>query len=261
MSNLKLISSNSSWLESLRLVVLDCPYETWNDPPVREWFGKMVALKLMGYQKEYPWGILPLDGSDFIGTHLMVCEEREGQLLPLLAYKSISLGRCRIHQSTFPVLGLAMGCRSERHVAALEAILARHEADPSRLSYDGSWTIHPEARRDQQRTTLLREIMQAVHVLHHERRGTQEFLSLGAVRFKVEQFLGFWGYRPILDLSGVMDPLRLHAYFNEKVMMMHLVGEFSPAARALAEKYRSLWGSRIEIQRAPAHPLSEPKVA
>ena len=51
---------------NIRLVVIDCPYESWHAPFPRELFAKMVDLKLRGFKSHYSHGVLPLDTTDFL---------------------------------------------------------------------------------------------------------------------------------------------------------------------------------------------------
>ena len=59
----------------LRFVILDCIREIWSLPEVRTLFQNIITLKLEGYAATYPDTLIPLDKSDFYGTHVLVCTE------------------------------------------------------------------------------------------------------------------------------------------------------------------------------------------
>lgn len=230
-----------------KVVVLECPYDSWKNPTMREMFVKLIDLKFDGYRKEYPYGVLPVDTTDFFATHHLVCEETESGLLPLMAYKTVTLDRCKLHNSTLPVLNLANVCGIPKHASAIREIISRCESTGAGLSYDSSWTIHPDARKDESKTRELRNIMMAIHALHHEEAKTGEIISLGALRFKMEKLFGYWGYSKIALGTDVLDPFRVPSYFNEEVIMIHMKGGFSKESLDFAETYRSAWTNRLIV--------------
>ena len=57
----------------IKIVVMECPYDTWDINPTQELFGKMVSLKLAGYRARHPYGVMPVEAYDYIGIHQLVC--------------------------------------------------------------------------------------------------------------------------------------------------------------------------------------------
>ena len=100
-------------LRPYQLVILDCPYDTWDSQETRELFVKVVGLKLKGYLMSYPYGTLPVDTNDFVGTHHLICEKLDGQWVPVMGYKSITLSRCKQHQLTISPVGISSSRRRD----------------------------------------------------------------------------------------------------------------------------------------------------
>ena len=186
-----------------RITVLDCPYETWSEPFTQKLFAQMVDLKLRGFRTGYADGVLPVDGSDFVCTHLMVCAETRDELKPLLAYRSISESGARKHAMKFPGLALVESAKTPApdHVQAVRRMVEHSQETGRSLRYCSSYTILPELREDRELVAQLKIYMTGMHALFHDEYQTAESLLGGVVRFKTDQYFASWGYER-LALDG-----------------------------------------------------------
>ena len=239
---------------SLKIVVLECPYDTWDDPFTREMYAKMISLKLKGYSSGYPYGILPVGGDDLVSTHLMICEERAGGLEPLLGYKSITQSRAAIHQLIFPALSIAMNAPSPEHTQALEALKEQCGSQKWNLRYDSAYTILPGLRDDRELIGDLKILMTGMHTLFHQEYESKESLLVGVLKFKTDHYFAKWGYQPVRLGEKELPPLPHFGLFRELVSMMALK-DFTDHARACADETRSLWDQRITAQAKPGAPV------
>jgi hypothetical protein len=231
-------------ISNLRMVILNCPYDTWDQAETRDLFGKMASLKLRGYGSEYSYGVLPLDTTDFVGCHFMLCEDRRGQLQPIMACRMTTLERCRVHRLTFPALALAAMADTAQHVETVQAIVERCERRGSGIAYDGSLTIDPRIRRERR---IVRDVFTAMFVLVHDAYGVQETIAGAVLRLKTGKYLSSFGYRA-LDRDGVpLAPVAVQPLLGEPVLLMHLA-EFASDARAMADQYLRLWDRRLTIE-------------
>lgn len=231
-------------MNGFRVVLLERPWDFWQDKSIRQLFTSVVALKKTGYGAEYPDWVLPVDGSDYYASHIMVCREAGSTLSPVMAYRSVPLDEANSHRSSFGGLSLARSVASHEHELAVAREVERCALSGRRISYDSSWTIDPELRKDEASTRYLRDLMKAIHVLHHLDSGVQEIIAGGATRFKMEKLYQFWGYRE-LSLDGrVLPPLNLPTYNNEEVIVFHL-RQFAELALAHAKKFESEWKARL----------------
>lgn len=228
----------------LRIVIMNCPYDAREQPQTRELFGKMAALKLRGYRSEYAYGVLPLDATDFVGCHFMLCEERHGQLQPIMACRMTTLERCRIHGLPFPGLALAAMANTSQHFELVQAIVDRCEREGIGLAYDGSMTINPQIRRERR---IVRDIFTAMFVLVHDEYGVQETIAGAVLRLGTGKYLSSWGYRTLDHNGAPLPPLAVQPLLGEPVTLMHLK-EFTPGARAIADRYLALWERRLTIE-------------
>ena len=232
----------------IKLVTLECPYDTWGDGITETLFSRVVQLKLKGYKAEYPYGVLPVDTTDFICTHHMACIEVGKELYPVMAYKSVTSDRLKTHSLPFPLINLLKYCGTKEHLIAVQDIVTKCELNNKKLSYDSSWTIDPEIRKDLSFKPLLREIMNTMHVYFHKDNGTDEILSLGSTRFKMEKLFDYWGYKLIEYMGKSLATFDVPTYFNENVVLIHQSNGFSKSANTDAKKYETLWEEKVVIK-------------
>lgn len=234
-------------LESnLKIVILESPYDHWDHPLVQQLFPKIISLKLAGYRNEYPYGVLPVDTSDFVATHHLVCREEHGELTPIMGYKITKLDRCRVHGIGFPALTLAKAAGADQHAEAVQEIVTRCESAGINISYDSSWTIHPSLKEDRTLRDLLKNLTTAMLVRYHLESGTQEQLGMGVLRFKTDRYFQNMGYQLLKKKWRELPPFDHPFLLGEKVVLMHSPN-FSESALAMGQQFQELWDARITI--------------
>ena len=237
--------------ETLKVVELRTPFHLLADPQVRDFFGQVLELKLMGYRGRYPDGVIPVDTTDFVANHLLVCEEQEGELIPLMGYKTVTLRRCKVHNLTFPALSLLSSSNAPaQHKQATQAILDRCEEKGIDVSYDSSWTIAPKVRENRELTLELRNILTSIVTHYHDEYRIPEIMGLGVVKLKTAKLFATWGLHPILFNGEPLPTFTLASLQGAEVVLVHGM-PFSEEAKALAERYSKYWADRLTIA-APA---------
>jgi hypothetical protein len=240
-------------MKRLKIVTLDCPYDTFDHQETQEFFSQMVRVRIRGYQGAYGYGVLPLDGTDFIGTHLLFCEEGDGGLNVISTMKSTSYSRCKAFNIPFPALGLAKSSQQEPQVRYVERFMESADAGNHDVTYIGGWTIDPARKKnDTGIVSILRELYVAANVqLMREQPAVRAVLIGGNIRFKTDQFFNQMGFEYGIDENGNRLPaFGAQFAFGEPVTLLGL-HTFSESALALGIKYQSQWDNRIEIKAAP----------
>lgn len=239
--------------ENLKIVVLECPFESWANPLVQDLFSKMVSLKKKGYGKEYPVGTLPLDTADFIAQHHFICEQKNGELIPLTGYRATTAKICKRYSVGFTPISFLKYVGSQNHtlaqdhILAIERIVEQAEREKTGVCYFGSWTIDPKVRKNEQLVTTLRDIMSGMNVLCTEEYGIGHSLTAPVLRFKLDEYFGSIGYNP-LQLDGQVLPKLPSPFLSgDKFMFVHAT-EFSDYAKACAKDIASLWKNRITLE-------------
>lgn len=230
-------------LNKYRFLTLTYPYQTMGDPDAGKMFNQMLNLKLRGYQAEYPTGVLPIDTTDFISLHHIVCLELKNELRPVTAYKTTPLSRALKHHVLFPALALAQQAQAPEHYKAVEKIIANCQKENKELSYASSWTIDPAFKMDRQ----IRGLFETAYVLGHKDYNIDEMLLGGTLRFKTQNVFNRMGHTLIQNEKGETLPtINVKHLFGEQVVIMH--GQKpTPYAAECCEPYQDLWNNRIEV--------------
>lgn len=234
-------------MKDLKIVIVKKPFDLWANVEDRSFpalFHEMIGLKLRGYGAEYPAGVLPVDTSDFIATHLLVCR-REGEAwIPLTGFKSTLLSDCDAHRVSFPALGLVQSAEAPAHVRYVRETMERCSSEGASLAYTGSWTIEPGLRKDRALAQELVALFKAMYVFHHLDERIDEVFTGGTIRFKADVLLGRMGHDPIIVDGLELPPLRVRHLFDEPVSLLHL-RSFSESARSGVEPFRRMWEERV----------------
>lgn len=225
--------------KNLRIVVLESPYDSWNEVLVGNLLKDLIGLKLRGYGCAYPYGVLPVDGADLISTHLAVCRvENDGYLKPLMAMRWTSLKKCRLHNYNFPGLSLLQQAKAPEHIHALEKIITQLDIKNADLFYAGSLSIDPLEKTGKEQSIFFRELLTLIYVEYQKQNESSQLLAGGTIRFKMDIWLAAIGHEPLH-----LQPIQVRHLANESVRVMYLT-KFSFDALRMAKKWKHLWDNR-----------------
>jgi hypothetical protein len=245
---------------SLQIVMVESPFQSWHLPEVPNLFKNTIELKQSGYAHHYPNGFLPVDATDFVGIHHLICQKIKNEFIPLAGFRSITLEQCNIFHLPFPGLaGIANDPGTELHCAYVQEQLARISKNNLSVTYGSSWTVHPFARKNRAQAELLKDIARAMLFTYQTEHGIDEEIGMGVTAPKVRTDLYFseLGYEPA-KYQGVLLPRFNHAEMGpESVALLHRVN-FTPFAQAAGKRYRALWENRIYLH-ASANEISNLK--
>lgn len=231
-------------MNELRVVTIQSPYDSWNDPKVQKLFCQLLSIRLAGYQSEYGAGVFPLDSADFIGTHHTICREEDGFWKPLMGFRSTTHEMSRRHGLGFGGLNLAKCSGTPTHVQAMQGIVDHCQSRSIPIAYIASWTMDPAVRQaDPVLRKTLRELFMATAV--HAYADTGERVIGGCtMRFKMDQWFTRWGFEPVVHRGEPLAPMQVPFLLGEQVRLMYLK-RLSPEIIREAEPWRSHWENRL----------------
>ncbi len=233
-----------------QVVVLRCPYETISDPRVSSLLGRIARFKIESYRREYPYGILPFDAVDVVGSHFLLCDRSGSGLAPLMGFKTITAERCRTFHLPHPALGL-LGSRAQHpeHFAEVERIIEMAQSAGKTLGYFGSWTIRDDVRRDRVTLQLCQELSAALLVNACDLLGFDQALTVAVSRFNVEPFHRFMGFEPLGPADAPLARFASDAMMGDECSFSFMSdrARLSDNVRQLTGRYSDFWTSRLEI--------------
>lgn len=229
----------------LKLVLLNYPKQAWDDLQVQEMFCKMVALKFRGYAGKYQGDAIPVDSTDFVANHQLICKQASnGELIPIAGCKTLTYEVCQNHNLKFPLLGLLENTQFDQQRRAIKAVL---DAKPqSSVAYHSGWTIDPDIRRDRNLVTQIKDCLMGVFPHYLNEQGITDLIAIGVLKVRSDKDFGAWGYETLKLDGKPVDIVRCPAFFLEPALPIHLQ-TLTSAALEMASKWRSAWHSRIII--------------
>lgn len=233
-------------MQRLKLVILDCAYDTIAEPATQQLLSRTVAVKILGYRASYPYGVLPVDATDFVGRHALVCEETGEGYRVLSATKSITLSRCREFNLPFPMLSLAKANQPE-HIAYVEGHTAEASSKKIDILYQFSWSADPEIRaKNRELATQLKEVILAQLVFEALEAAPSKVMLAGVPRVKTDQFFENMGYFLAEHAGKTLSAFNVPSSLGEKAVFMDFK-ELTFQARTLMKRYEELWNNRVQV--------------
>ena len=228
-----------------QIVTLECPYDQLQNKLVQRLISQTFALKIEGYQESYPYGVLPTDTYDFIATHHLACERSPQGLIPIMAYKTVTLERCRVHRLPFPGVTVLRSSGAHRHADELEKFLASAESNQKSVSYGSSWTLSPRVRADRESARYFKDLMASMLIQYEQGLSTNFLFTCGVLKVKTNQFFESLGYQRLCDSENVqLPPFKQASLIGDEAVVLWSNG-FKPEAVEQAQRFKSLWKSRL----------------
>ena len=227
--------------KDIKIVVLDCPINHWEDPKVRSLFNEIIQFKLEGYWAEYPHDVIVTDTSDFIGTHLLACVEQDSVLKPIMGYKAVTVRRCEYFHQTFPALNCLKNLVGhDLDYARMLKVVNNCKNKGIDISYDSAWTASEEVRKNKELSKKIREITTTLAVFYHQNYSVPEWITGGVLKFKTDQYFKWMG------LEEITEPIAFPTLAGGEARLMHL-NSYSTESLQIAEQHRDLWENRMFI--------------
>lgn len=233
----------------LRFVAIDCPIKHWNHPLVQEMFHKIINLKLTGFHSKMPDNYLPIDTTDYIGTHIVACKEnKNGSLHPIMGFKGITLERCLHYGQNFSGRGCISSVHSDIHKTALDQYINQSISEGHALAYASSFAIDPDLKGREKFEAI--KLLFPLLLFYHREFKFPRLIACGATRTKTHITFQKLGFHPLSQAGKVLSAINNPALQNEEVVVMALEN-FSAECEASANDNQDLWDNRIQIADRP----------
>ena len=241
--------------ESIRkkyqFVLLRCPYELMDYTVVQKLLPQLIKFKTTGYRKEYDQHVLPFDTSDFIASHLLMCENLpSGELVPVLGMKSVTLKKCDDHRITFPMVGMLEGLHStQEHKNVIQKMIESYRSvqQAEKLAYNGSFTIHPRLREDKVLMKYLWEVSFSLLTNYYIEYQINHVIAVCATQFNVHKKKEQHGWNFIPDTTGgSLSEYQSKCLFGASLIPMELTN-VAEKSKETSEKFKDMWKEKITL--------------
>jgi hypothetical protein len=234
--------------KNYQFVLIRSPHELMGYQSVREIFPKVIDLKTTGYRQEYDKHVLPFDSSDFIASHLLLCEKgTKGELIPVLGFKSVTLEKCDAHRISFPMFGMLENeTTNEPYKAVLKTILDQHRYDgtSAKIAYNGSFTVLPRLRENKVLMKELWDITFSLLTNYYSEYDIDHVVAICSTKFNVHKKKESLGWNFIQGPSGLLEPYNCRSLFDASFVPMELVGVREKSS-VPSSKFKDMWEDRV----------------
>ena len=245
---------NRYWQDKLCIIVLESPYQNLSLQEARVVFSNIIDVKIQGYTHIHEDGVLPVDTTDFLGTHLIVANRENPFEDIYMSYKSISYKTCEKYNVPFPFLTLLQNHAHKECAMEMERILKECKSKGEDLAYNTGLTMNPKIRNDENLRKILKEMITTFVVNYHNIYEIPHWATLGICKVKTDQYFIKMGLKEISN-----NPLMSHPYLKqaESRAVISMNQEYSDYVFHTAEKYQGLWDNRITINLNNYHNLKK----
>ena len=233
-----------------QFVLLRSPYELMAFNLVSELFPKIIEFKTEGYRQEYGQFVLPFDSSDFVASHLLLCEKQNGgSLEPVLGFKSVTLEKCDQHQIHFPMLSMFDGEDPDSiYRLTIKSLIDKYRSCGAghKIAYNGSFTISPKLRENKELMKHLWDVTFSLLTNYYIDYEIDHVVAVCATKFKVDKKKERLGWNYIEGEHGVLMPYVCKTFFNAPAVPMELTN-MKFKGKLCSEKFKSMWENRLTL--------------
>lgn len=217
-------------------------------------------MKTSGYQQEYGEHVLPFDSSDFIASHLLLCEKDSN--IPVLGLKSVTLKKCDDYRIAFPMLAMLDDTKDINSPAKLhiQNILNSYRAagNSESIAYNGSFTINPILRQDKVLMKSLWDVTFSLITNYYMENNIDHVLAVCATKFKVHEKKEKLGWNYISAGNANLGAYDCKALFGANLIPMELK-DVKTKGLISSEKFKDMWKNKLVIQKR--HVKTDIKIA
>ncbi|WP_324768353.1 hypothetical protein [Pokkaliibacter plantistimulans] len=223
-------------MDRFQLVLLHQPSYGERSKDIRDYFGKLLALRIQGYFHEHGHRYIPVDIYDHFASHLLLLCNGEA----VACARIVDHAACVQHELAFPPVTLLSQSGSPSAVAAVQQFVQQY-GQQGGVGYDSAFTLCPAIRQQRLAATVVK-VMHGLWMLYHHNSQPRRFVVSATLRLKTERLFSKLGCAPVC-----CDPyFQLHSINSELAMMM-LFSRPSALAQEWMAHYQTLWDARIEL--------------
>lgn len=233
-----------------QIVVIQNPYDEFESNNfVRTILSNTWGMKLKGYKRYFPYGVLPNDHLDFIANHIIVCKKKYSELIPVMGIKNITPSCCKEFRIDFPIYQhLFKGREKEfdQHISAVKDWVDSKKEEE--VAYSMGFTVDPDLEKNEKKELL--SFNWNLFYFYYTTYNIPNVIHGISKTFKLDEVQHEMGFKMLKFQGKELDYIETKAYNNVQSYLMVLENNnFKKEFIAKSEHYRNLWETRIEINR------------
>lgn len=229
---------------NLKLIILEDPFSTWENPVTMDLFYKIISLKKSGFGSRFSRNYSPVDKSDFHATHMCLAEELNGELKILSSFKAINKSTSDYYNMPFPGGTICDSTNSIRHINYLKSFVNECVSNQEDIVYYGTYALNPSLNRDQKKIVL--SYIFPILGMYSNYWNINKSILVGSVKTKFNKIISRAGILPISENGIELSPVKIPILDNE-LFSVQVGFKFSELCFEFLEEHNNLWTDRIHI--------------
>lgn len=212
---------------------------------VRNLLADTWGMKLRGYRKYFPYGVLPIDSYDFLCHHLIVCNKETNK--PVMSVKSLTLNNCLKTCFEFPVkshlLGKHDGEYSE-HEKGIDYWIKQHSNQE--IAYSTGFTIEPTLEKEEK--SILTSMVFWLFYHFYTSYSIPNIIHGVSIRYKLMRFQETIGFKKLTYNGKELSHIETKKYDNvDSNIMVISNGNFNQEHIVNSMVIKKLWDNKVEF--------------
>ena len=224
-----------------RLCIIEKPFEPEACYSQKNFFGKLLTLRMEGYSAVHGKGVVPIDPYDYFATNILLYKEVMGTIIPVACSRIIRYSDCLDNNLAFPPLNLLDDHCNKNTIEVILHLLDEAFRKGREITFDSSFAIAPSFKCTSESNLIIKYIMGAVFHWHKE-YDTNIFIASATIKVKTNRLFERLGLSPVANDSNY----RLLSVNNEPALMMKFLNSPTKRTQKWMEASNSLWENRLQ---------------
>lgn len=237
--------SFASNFNELKIVVIENPYQNWENRKARDYFNKVIQLKKDCFGKYYKDPYAPVDKWDFCGTHTCLFHTVNGEELPLVALRSVTNEQCAKYGYKFSGRSIVEASGSLLHHRMLNEFIDGNIDNKIGLAGGLAFDIKTTPRNGLRRFMI--DSFMPLYALNYMYQKWDAGVVIGITSSGLnKKYINNLGFELFKSNNETLAPIRIPTVGNVECEMMKMK-KLKECAIDLAMDFMPLWESRVHI--------------
>lgn len=238
----------AEYLEKYNIIIIYNTYDLYDkDAKVRQYLSDTWSMKLRGYQKYFPYGVLPIDHYDFLCHHILIQDRKTKKIL--LGCKSITQANCDLYGYQMPIKEHLIGhniLKYEKHIKSIEDWIKSCQNRGQDFGYSCGFTIDPDLKKEEK--LLLTNMFYLLFYHFYKSYEIGNIIQGISVRFKLDLAQSEIGFDYLRDENHILPIVKTESYDNVESYIMTLSNYgFKEEHIEKSQVINKLWDEREEF--------------
>jgi hypothetical protein len=218
-----------------------------NNDVVRNLLADNWGMKLRGYRKYFPYGVLPIDSYDYLCHHIIIKHKASDKVI--MGFKSLTKSNCDRYGYDLPIkqhLINDYGDKYKYHSLAIDQWIAECQNRNQDLAYSTGFTIEPTLPKDEK--IFLTDALFYLFYHFYTTYKIPNILQAISIRFKLDERQNDIGFNRIKYKDLILPRIETKKYDDVQSFIMVLDNYgFKDGHIEKSLSIAKLWEKRIEF--------------